>query len=324
MKICVLQPSYRDSASALRELDPPRDLTELLPEHEVEHVFLDRATSVARLAELRADVFVNLCDGAAGEDIPGVEVVEALERRGAAFTGAGSAFYDPSREEMKRVCRAHGVRTPDHVFAYDAHGIEEAARRLALPAFVKPRHGYSSVGVTPASRVTTIEALRAQAAFTIAAFGGALIEEYVDGREFCALVASEPSGGEVLYQPVECVFAPGLGFKTFDYKWRSSKNPWIPCTDPAIARALAEMTRTVYRALGGNGYARSDIRMDAEGRLYFLELNPNCGVFYPDHDGGTADIILALDGHKKGAFLRGLIAHAIARQRAAREIVATP
>jgi len=34
-------------------------------------------------------------------------------------------------------------------------------------------------------------------------------------------------------------------------------------------------------ALHGTGYGRTDIRVDANGDAYFLEINPNCGIFYP-------------------------------------------
>ena len=57
------------------------------------------------------DVFFNLCDGAADEDSPGIEVVRTLERLGVPFTGSNSVFYEPSRLTMKRVCRRLGVES---------------------------------------------------------------------------------------------------------------------------------------------------------------------------------------------------------------------
>jgi hypothetical protein len=31
------------------------------------------------------------------------------------------------------------------------------------------------------------------------------------------------------------------------------------------------------------------------GNIYFLEINPNCGIFYPMNAYGSADVILSLD-----------------------------
>jgi len=38
---------------------------------------------------------------------------------------------------------------------------------------------------------------------------------------------------------------------------------------------IQRLAKRVYRALGLSGYARIDMRMDLEGRLYVLEANPN-------------------------------------------------
>jgi hypothetical protein len=67
--------------------------------------------------------------------------------------------------------------------------------------------------------------------------------------------------------------------------------------------------------MGGEGYARTDIRMDNEGRLFMLEINPNCSVFYPDDNGATADVILMLDGAGKADFLDKMIRFALHRHK---------
>lgn len=314
MRIAVLQPSYRGSTSAIAGLDTRRDLTALLPGHEVEHVFLDKPTVNRDVRRLRADVVVNLCDGAWDEDTPGVEVVQALEREAMAFTGAGSAFYDPTRVAMKQACGSQGIGTPAYVVARDARGAEEALDRLRLPCFVKPEHGYNSVGVTAQSRVETATALRERVEAVIAEFGGALVEEYIAGREVSVLVASHPAGGApIVYPPVECLFEPGVPFKTFDYKWRASRNPWVRCGDPDLASRLEAATALMFTGLGGTGYARSDIRVTEDGRLFVLELNPNCSLFYPDDNGATADVILAFAG-EKAQFVRDQLDFALWRR----------
>jgi len=42
------------------------------------------------------DVFINLCDGTPDDPLSGVGLVRALEKFGAAFTGADSKFFDPT------------------------------------------------------------------------------------------------------------------------------------------------------------------------------------------------------------------------------------
>ncbi|MFN8522125.1 MAG: SET domain-containing protein-lysine N-methyltransferase [Chloroflexota bacterium] len=314
----MLQASYLGSSSPYAELDTRVCLDGLLPDHDVDHQFLEKPTAVGAVRATRADVFVNLCDGSWEEDTPGIEVVQALERLRRPFTGADSAFYDPTREMMKRICYYWGIDTPAFVFARDLAGIEEAVERIPFPCFVKPENGYSSIGLTERSRAHTPAELRAVAFEVIERFGGALIEEYIDGREFSVLVASDPTNPfePRTYLPIEHQFEDGISFKTFDYKWKwPTPHIRLPVLDKDLASRLRAMSADVFQGLRGNGYARTDIRMDRDGRLYFLEINPNCGVFYSDDNGGTADDILRLDGVGKAGFLEQMIEFALARQK---------
>jgi len=322
MKLCVLQPSYAGSSSTIAELDTRRDLAHLVPGHVVEHVFLRQGEAVRALRRSDADVFVNLCDGAWDEDTPGIDVVRALEQSERAFTGAGAAFYDPTRLAMKMACSGAGVDSPPYVIAHTAADVEQAVGKLRLPCFVKPEHGYNSVGIDRGSRVMTADALRARAAQVIETFGGALIEEYVDGREFSVLVASNPEDERepLAFLPVESLLEPEVPFKTFEHKWKHSRNPWIPCKDAGLAAQLVRATRAVFTSLHGTGYARSDIRVDRQGKPWFLEINPNCSLFYPVDNGATADLILEYDGTGQAGFLRRMIDHALVRRRRARPL----
>lgn len=54
-------------------------------------------------------------------------------------------------------------------------------------------HRYNSVGITVKSRVANATELHEEAAKMINQYGGALIEEFVDGREFSCLVSSNPA-----------------------------------------------------------------------------------------------------------------------------------
>jgi D-alanine-D-alanine ligase len=115
MKIAILHSSYQGSASPLKDLEPECDAARYLPEHAYTNFRLTKAAAVRQVGEIARmgfDVAINLCDGAWEEDRARIEVVQALERLGMAFTGAGSAFYDPPREAMKMACHSAGVDFP--------------------------------------------------------------------------------------------------------------------------------------------------------------------------------------------------------------------
>ncbi|CAI7926141.1 unnamed protein product [Closterium sp. NIES-53] len=298
------------------------------------------------------DVFLNLCDGAWDEDRPGIEVVQALERLNVPFTGADSRCYEPSKEQMKIVAVYHGVPTPPWRVCYDLRDVEEAARVLRMPVIVKHTSGYNSVGMTRDSKCGTVEELKTQAGLMITSFGSVMVEEFVAGREFTVLVSEDPepgtaaaavaeqkpdsdtergpssasssarasasakqSGSVFVYAPVECGFPPGEEFKHFDLKWVEHEGlQWRRVDDEGMYAKLRSMAATMFSALGGVGYGRLDIRADAEGNVYFLEMNPNCGIFYPPDQQGSADFILSLDpSNDHRSFLRRILLAAVQR-----------
>lgn len=323
MKICILDPSYENSDSPMKDYDPLSDVIRHLDGYDCETVYIDKAKGVRQIVELSRrgyDVFINLCDGAWDEDRPGVEIVQTLERLGLAFTGATSTFFEPTRETMKKVCHFWGIKAPAYVLAVDDSGIELAAKTLRFPLITKHPNSYSSIGLTKQSRVETPGDLQEQAEKMIGAYGATLIEEFIDGREFSVLVV-ENADDELqpfAYRPVEFLFPRGESFKHFDLKWKDYEAmTCIQCEDDELAERLEDMSRKLFVGLNGSGYGRCDIRMNERGELFMLEINPNCDVAYPLEQAGTADLILLYKpwGHKD--FFEKIIRAALKRQQRA-------
>ncbi|MCB0128867.1 MAG: hypothetical protein KDE58_41660, partial [Caldilineaceae bacterium] len=214
------------------------------------------------------------------------------------------------------------VRTPASVFAYDEAGIALAAQNLRYPMLVKHYNGYGSIGLTADSRVTDEAALYAQTQLMIDSFGGALIEEFIDGREFTVLVAenAEDPANPIAYLPVEFRFPAGETFKHFGVKWESYVDmKCVPVTDPVLIERLKEMGQRAFLGVDGRSYGRCDIRMNEAGELFLLEVNPNCGLFYPPEAMGSADLALLNDarGHRHfvDAIIRAALHHASKAQK---------
>jgi D-alanine-D-alanine ligase len=320
MRICILDPSYAGSTSTFLDYDAASDPTPFLAGYEVERADIRKAPAVRQVRELAArgfDVFLNLCDGARDEDRAGIEVVETLERLGLAFTGAGSSFFEPSRAAIKLACFYAGVATPRGVTLADA-GELDAVAGLRFPLIVKHPSSYGSIGLTRGSRVEDRARLRAEVDRMVGSFGGALVEEYIAGREFTVLVAErrDEAGEPLALVPVEYHFPPGESFKHFDLKWIDfPAEAWRPVGDERLADRLAATVRRVFTSLGGSGYARCDLRLAADGELFLLDVNPNCGLFYPPDAEGSADIILAHDPLGPRGFLDHAFDCALRRRR---------
>jgi D-alanine-D-alanine ligase len=270
------------------------------------------------------DIFINLCDGTPDEPVSGVPLIKALEKLGAAFTGADSQCFDPTRQEMKRVAARVGVPTPATTFAKSMADVERASRTLRFPMLVKPPHGYASCGITRDSRVTNVENLKKQAAITLKNEGRALIEEFIEGREFTCLIAENPDDADhpLTFKPVEFIFPEGESFKHYDMKWVDyDKMRVVTLDDPEIERRVREYTVKVFQEFHARGYARCDYRQGRDGEIYMLEINPNCGVFYPPAEPGSADFSLINDPVGYQGFLDLIIRSGLKRQAEALRVV---
>jgi D-alanine-D-alanine ligase len=263
------------------------------------------------------ETFINLCDGTPDDALSGIALVHALEKYNAAFTGADSKFFDPTRDEMKNAARRVSVPTPNWMFVNRVEDAEKVVKRLKFPMLIKPPHGYASVGIRRNSRVENIDQLREQLQVEINEFGRALIEEFIEGREFTCLIAENPDDARnpLTFTPVEFIFPSGESFKHYDMKWvEYEKMSVAVVSDPKIQKTLRQQTMRVFKELGGNGYARCDYRMDASGMIYMLEINPNCGIFYPPHEPGSADFSLLNDPTNHDKFMKLIIRNAHKRQ----------
>ncbi|MEO1843566.1 MAG: D-alanine--D-alanine ligase, partial [Akkermansiaceae bacterium] len=150
----------------------------------------------------------------------------------------------------------------------------------------------------------------------ISRYGAALIEEYIDGIECTVLVAENPEdpGRPVSYVPMQYRFPEGEEFKHADLKWVDyDALSSFPVEDPVLADRLGEEAGRFFVALGGASFGRCDVRVDAGGTPFFLEINPNCGVYYPPTDPGSADLCLMQDPAGHEGFTRQLVRAALAR-----------
>ena len=327
LKICLLTTQDLD-ADPFPEDDWPCDPRPFLPEAQWDVATLTgKQQSVRQVQELidlgQYDLFFNLCDGAEDQDIPGIEIIQLMEQQGVPYAGACSECYEPTRVQMKQACSRIGVATPEYVVARTEDDVQEAADTLRFPLFVKHHSSYASVDLSRRSRVRTPAGLRIQAKKIISRHGAALIEEYIDGLECTVLVVENPDDPlrPHAYTPIQYQFPKGEEFKHSDLKWVDYEGlNAVPVTDPVLSQKLKDQCSRFFVELKAASFARCDLRVDRQGTPYMLEINANCGVYYPPADYGSADLCLVHDPQGHEGFTRRLVDAALARHRRARGI----
>jgi D-alanine-D-alanine ligase len=217
-----------------------------------------------------------------------------LELAGVPYTGSTPLGHALALDKVitKVLMLDAGVPTPayrvlggpefDGGQAGDALG--SAAGGLRYPLVVKPRHESTSYGL----RLVQDEAELNEAVASIAEKyqESALVEEYIDGREVCIGLL----GNEMIefLPPVELDFGDrGLKLMTWEDKFHKRMDePQKVCPaplDPAVVERLNRLALATFRACHLRDYARVDIRIDAAGEPFVLEVNSMASL----GDGGS-------------------------------------
>ncbi len=235
-----------------------------------------------QLASTPVDVVFNIAEGFKGRNRES-QIPALLELLDVPYTGSDPAALSVSLDKAlaKRMVRTHGILTPDY-FVFHT-GKERLPRELAFPLLVKPVAEGTSKGVTKKSVVRDEAELREVAREVISKYRQpALAEQYVAGREFTVGLLGERRPR--VLPPMEIVFldtADATPIYSFEMKqdWNDKIRYEVPAklSERELDR-LEKAARECFAALGCRDVARVDFRMDAEGRIYFIESNPLPGL----------------------------------------------
>jgi len=236
-----------------------------------------------KLAATPVDVVFNIAEGLKGRNRES-QVPAILELLDIPYTGSDPAALSIALDKAlaKRMVRQVGIHTPEYMLM--STGKERIPKELCkFPLIVKPVAEGSSKGVMPKSVVRTEQELREVAKDMAARYRQpALVEEYVSGREFTVGLLGERRPR--VLPPMEIVFldkADVTPVYSFEHKldWSNRIKYDTPAQlDASQLRDVERAARAVFGALGCRDVARIDFRMDAQGKIYFLECNPLPGL----------------------------------------------
>ena len=181
--------------------------------------------------------------------------------------------------------------------------------RLAFPLIVKSLTKEGSAGIAQTSLVADDDKLAERVAFIHKRVRtDAIVERFIDGRE---LYVGLLGNGRLQVFPVwELLFTKAPDelpkIATEKVKWDAGYRERHGITT-ALAKGLSDgqithiknLCKRVYRVLELSGYGRIDLRLDAEGRVYVLEANPNPQLAYGEDFAESAE--------KAGVSYNGLI-----------------
>lgn len=233
------------------------------------------------LAENKPDVVVPMLHGAAGEDGTLRDVLEALQ---IPFVGSTPDACRVSFDKpvAKSIVAATGIKVPNGVALPHATFRELGAdavmtavlNRVGLPAMVKPSRGGSAQGAT-----IVLEANQLPSALVGAfAYGDvAVVERFITGTEVAASVIETENGLKVL--PIVEIL-PDSGFYDYNHRYTAGITEFFcPARlDSAIIQKIEEAAITIHKSLNLRDLSRSDLIVDADGEIWFIEVNVAPGL----------------------------------------------
>jgi D-alanine-D-alanine ligase len=256
--------------------------------HTAEHlaIFDDVDLVRQKVESFEPDVLFNLVEQF--KNNPGFDqnIVSLLEMQGIPFTGCGATGLTLCKHKgiSKKILGHHGIPTPNFVVIPRGQRIG-GPRKLRFPILVKPVKEEASYGISRASFVQNEEQFRERIAFIHEKHNAdAITEEYIDGRE---LYVSLMGNARLTVFPIrELVFreVPSNEPKiaTYKAKWDEEyRKRWgldgrfAEDLEPDLVAQIVQTCKDIYRLLTIDGYARIDLRLTADNKIYFIEANPN-------------------------------------------------
>jgi len=236
--------------------------------------------------ETKPDIVFNMAEVFNQKSHLDKNVAAVLEMLGISYTGASAATLAVCGDKAltKKILSFHRIKVPRFYTFYRNRKIW-LPKKLHLPLIVKPLAEEASRGISQASIVDNEESLIERVQFIHQSMKrDAIAEEYIDGRELYVSILGDR---RVRILPLREMKFRGFGedepriatYKAkWDYQYREKweiKNEFAGRLPNGLAKKIQEICKRAFRALNMECYARFDIRLTTDSKIYILEANAN-------------------------------------------------
>jgi D-alanine-D-alanine ligase len=228
----------------------------------------------------------NLCEEIQGNTDLEMCVAGLLELMNIPYTGSGPLALGVAlnKYRVKQILRASGIPVPRGYLC----AVGQRVKPRALPRFpviVKPVHEDASLGINSNSVCRNLDQLDRQVAYIHGVYRqDALVDEFLDGREFNVGVLVGQEAQVLPISEIDFSRMPEHEPRIVSYraKWDEDSVvcqctvPICPADLPArLENRIRQIALRACKAIECRDYVRVDMRTDARGNIYVLEVNPN-------------------------------------------------
>jgi D-alanine-D-alanine ligase len=228
-------------------------------------------------------------------------VVSYLELLRMPYTGCNPRGLLLTRDKAlsKKLLAYHRIPVPE--FAVFRRGRKVLRpKRLAYPLIVKSLTEEASTGISQASVVDSDERLLERVRFVHERVGtDAIVERYIEGRElYVGIIGNErlqvfpvwELSFTKMPEDVHRIATERVKWSVKYQKKHGIRTHEAKDLPPGPAQRIQHLCKRVYRTLEVSGYARIDLRLDSEGRVFVLEANPNPQLAYGEDFAESAEL----------------------------------
>ncbi|HUR91111.1 MAG TPA: ATP-grasp domain-containing protein [Gemmatimonadaceae bacterium] len=260
--------------------------------HEPARIVVDDQVQpvVTALSQSPPDLVFNLCESFGGRSALESNVAALLNLLDLRYTGSSPAGLIVAGDKTltKKVLSFHGIGTPK--FATMFRGNVDWAGDIDFPLIMKPPQEDASLGITGKSVVRDVkELLETMSSLQTEYQSAVLAEQFIEGREFYVGVLGNSSP-----QALPVIELDFTGFPpdkpriaSWAAKWgddgdesgaefAGTKSIFPTDLTEEQAEAMQKVAIDSFNALRLRDYARVDLRVNAAGEIYVIEVNPNC------------------------------------------------
>ncbi len=270
--------------------------------HEVRPLGLYDDLGVIRRAirDFQPHIHFNLLEEFHGVGVYDHHVVSYLELMKQHYTGCNprGLLLAHDKSLAKKILTYHRIPTPNF-YSSPVGKKPRVDRKLAYPRLVKSVSEDASMGITESSVVDNESQLIDRIRFIHEELKtDALVEEYIDGRELYVGVLGNrrlttfPIWELVFRNAPEGMPQIATVRVKWDYEYQQKLGiETLEATDldSAARNNIIRICKRVYHALSLSGYARIDMRLARDGRVYILEANPNPNLSFGEDFAESAE-----------------------------------
>jgi len=280
--------------------------------------------AVRKIQDNKIDIVFNLCERINHSSLLEPHAAALFDILRIPYTGSNPFTLGLCLDKIrvKKLLSFHHIPTPRWDYLYEAG--EEFDENFPLPAIVKPANSDSSLGITNDSVVESRAALAERINFVLHDLKRpALIEEFIGGDEYDVSILGNWNDAQRILPLSRSVFSdmPEGYWHMYPYeaKFLGSEvhKKGIQVQRPPrgvpgkLTSLISEIALDAFNVVGCSDYGRAEVRVDAKGNPFVLEVNPNPSIGPTD----CVPAVAALDGMNYGDFLEEILLLAIRRYK---------